>query len=61
MNEKILQHWKTVLLALQQAEEDIQKTQGYTDEVESLRMLRELIKEQIPNESTNEDFDTAAS
>lgn len=50
MSEKIYEHWKTVILTLQQAEEDIQKTQGYTKETEALRMLRELINEQIPNE-----------
>jgi hypothetical protein len=51
MNEKIFEHWKTVLLTLQKAEEKIQQTQGYTSEVETLRMLKELINEQIINEN----------
>lgn len=50
-----LQKWRDVILKLQDAEEKIQKTQGYTKEVEAMRILKEMIKEQYPNEN----FDTA--
>ena len=56
MNENFVQHWRDVLLRLQEAEEKIVSTQGYTKEVEAIRLMKELIKEQNPNE----DFDSPA-
>ncbi len=57
MSDPIFSRWRDVLLQLQAAETEIKKTQPYSKEVEMIRLLEELIKEQIPNENT----DSAAS
>jgi hypothetical protein len=57
MSDSVFTHWRDVLLRLQAAEEEIRKTQSYTQEVEMIRLLQELIKEQSQDENT----DSAAS
>lgn len=53
MNESVFTHWRDVLLRLQAAEDEIRKTQSYSKEVEMVKLLQELIKEQAPNENTD--------
>lgn len=53
MSDSTFTHWRDVLLRLQTAEDEIRKTQSYTKEVEMIRLLKELIKEQSPDENTD--------
>ena len=41
------------LRKLEKALEEVVKTRGYTAETASLKMLQELVKEQLPNESAS--------
>ncbi len=53
MSDSVFTHWRDVLLRLQTAEQEIRKTQAYTQEVEMIRLLQELIKEQSPDENSD--------
>lgn len=57
MSEDVFIRWRDVLLKLQEAEAEIKKTQAYSEEIEMIRLLKELVKEQVPNEN----IDSAAS
>ena len=53
MNESAKERWKRVLLRLQETEDSIAETKKVlTQEVCSLRILQELVKEQAPDEDT---------
>lgn len=47
--EQLLQ---TILLRLEKITDEVVKTQGYTQETETLRMLLELTREQVKNENS---------
>lgn len=47
------------LQRLEKASEQIKKTQGYTRETAKVRILTELVKEQVPHENTRDTTRTA--
>lgn len=47
------EHWRSILLQLEKAEQEIKATQDYKTELEALKCLQELVKEQMPYESTD--------
>jgi len=44
---------QTILLRLEKITEEVVKTQGYSAETESLKMLLELTREQVKNENSD--------
>jgi hypothetical protein len=50
--EELINRLEKALSRLEQAEKDLIATQGYSNEVAKIRMLQEIMKEQIPNENT---------
>ena len=46
------QNLKNILLRLEKITEEVVKTQGYTTETETLKMLLELAREQVTNENS---------
>ncbi len=56
MNTELEKYLAAALKRLEKAQKEVLKTQGYTSEVEKLKLLAELIKEQ----GTHENFSSAA-
>ena len=43
---------KSILLRLEKITEEVVRTQGHTEEIEKLKMLLELTREQVLNENS---------
>lgn len=52
MSNALEEHLLKALLRLEKASEAIKKTQGYTRETAKIRILTELVREQVPNENS---------
>lgn len=52
-NTKAVNNLKKSLDKLEKAAQQIVSTRGYTKEVENIRMLNEMIREQLINENIN--------
>ncbi len=52
MAQELEKYLKLALKRLENASEEIIKTQGFTQETETLKLLTELVREQVPNEDT---------
>lgn len=53
MNDEMQGYLTVSLRKLEKALEKTIQSQGYGDECEHMKMLQELIKEQMPNENTS--------
>lgn len=58
MNDGV-KHLKQALKKLEESACKIVETQGYTSEMKKIRLLEELIKEQLKNENTSRSTSTA--
>jgi hypothetical protein len=52
MESELEKHLVSALKRLERAYEEILKSQGYTREAEKVKILAEIIKEQVPREDT---------
>lgn len=52
MSEKIEAYLENQLKQLEKAYEEILKTKGFNQEAQKIAILKEMIKEQNPNENT---------
>lgn len=53
MSDELERYLSLALKRLEKASEEIVKTQGYTEDTEILLFLKELVREQVPNEDTH--------
>lgn len=52
MKKQFEQHLSSVLTRLEKAHSEIAKSKGYTKDSEKVKLLIELVKEQVSNENT---------
>ena len=57
MPQELEKYLSMALRRLEKASEDVLKTQGFTEETETLKLLTELVREQV----THEDIDHSIS
>lgn len=53
MQSEYKHHFSSVMKKLEKSFSEIMQTQGYNKEAEKLKILAELIKEQLQNENTD--------
>ena len=53
MAQELEGYLKNALKRLEKASEEILKTQGLNEDTETLKLLTELIREQVPHEDTD--------
>ena len=53
MSQELENYLNLALTRLENAYSEVIKSQGYTRETEKLKMLIELVREQVPNENSS--------
>jgi hypothetical protein len=52
MAQELEKYLTLALKRLEKASEEVLKTQGYNEDTETLKLLTELVREQVPHEDT---------
>lgn len=53
MAQELEGYLKTALKRLEKATEELMKTQGLNEDTEILKLLTEIVREQVPNENSD--------
>lgn len=53
MAQELEKYLTLALKRLERATEEVLKTQGFNEETETLKLLTELVREQVPHEDTH--------